>query len=470
MIAVVGGLLAAWSSQEPFASLLVYVSAILLGSLSFFRLRSHENEQRSFAYVLTAAFLTGVIFIGIAGASFFLLSSSYKTYSPILESLAQGEEYRKDLQVAQEKWGGSISQDGLSVVHTFDHEDVVEVKGPDGKTRYINQTITEIVEQESILSFAGVVDIHLVDSYLNTYEASVDYQYEVVNQSDLETTAHFSYPINLKRIYKNVSITVDGKDVGSEKSLDVGKVTWQLEMLPHQVVKVGISYQTQGMGGYIHTVSKKDAIQNYLFVISTDSRNLYVSTKPDTSAIKQTSENTEAGYRLSWMIERSILAPETGIRFKPGVLPDVSYRHVTQLTRYASRSVMLLLVLFVFTMMICDVKVDMRRLLLLAFTFSMQFLILMGLGMAGVTGWFILPLLFVVTFQLAHLVIRHLPRLSRRLALLAVILFGLAYPYAGLLPNGPSRTAFDAIVQALIILYIFGLSLYIRIRVSLTET
>jgi hypothetical protein len=62
------------------------------------------------------------------------------------------------------------------------------------------------------------------------------------------------------------------------------------------------------------------------------------------------------------------------------------------------------------------------------------------------------------------MIYRKLPQLPLRLTLFAASAFLLGYPYAGLLAEGPARTAFDSLVQALIILYVFVLAFYVRVR------
>ncbi|MBK9926512.1 MAG: hypothetical protein IPP66_14650 [Anaerolineales bacterium] len=457
-------LLAAWFLLEPAASLLVCVAAVLLGSVTFIRLRKNKALGWSFGRTLLSAFLQGVMLIGVTGVFYFLLNSSYRMYSPAVQSLAQGDEYLKEVQTAQKNWGDFIVQDNLTVVHTYSHEEIQQVPGPDGKTFYVNNMITENIEQETITGFNGVVDLRLTSPYLNTYEADVVYQYKIVNQSDMTTTAHFSYPIKLSQNYRNLLVTINGVDLGSSKELAGSEITWEREMQPHQSMDVAISYHTQGMGGYVHKIRSKDVVQDFFFSVNTDTRNLFASTLPETSAIKFASVNTEKGYRLTWTIDRAILSPELGIRFAPGYTPDLDHDYALQLTRYAPRAIMLLMVVFVFTMLICGVNVVPWKLLLLAAIFSSQFLALLGLDLVNVNGWLTLPLLFIITFVLVRIVYRDLPRLPFTLVMASVVLFALFYPYAGLLPKGAGRTAFDAIMQSLIILYIFGLSLYMRVR------
>ena len=61
-----------------------------------------------------------------------------------------------------------------------------------------------------------------------------------------------------------------------------------------------------------------------------------------------------------------------------------------------------------------------------------------------------------------QLALRNLPRLP--LILILAVIFGMAYPFAGLLPGERERNALDGAVQIGMIIYLFGLTLYTRVR------
>ena len=88
----------------------------------------------------------------------------------------------------------------------------------------------------------------------------------------------------------------------------------------------------------------------------------------------------------------------------------------------------------------------------------------MGLDLLRINYPFVLPLLAIPTLVIIFAIYHTLPRLPLMLILFSVSVFLLGYPYAGLLSEGPARIAFESLSQAFIILYIFVLAFYIRVR------
>jgi hypothetical protein len=63
-----------------------------------------------------------------------------------------------------------------------------------------------------------------------------------------------------------------------------------------------------------------------------------------------------------------------------------------------------------------------------------------------------------------YYLLRSQPRLPLVLTLILAIVFNVGYPFAGFLPEGPARNSFDAIVLTIILLYLFSLTIFVRLR------
>jgi len=466
MPAGIGRLLADWLSLEPSASPLIFFTAAVLFGVTVTRPRDDRGKILLQVDRAAIALAVMLIFVGVVGAFYFLLSRSYETFESSAELLARGEEFQKELDEARKTWGGDITQNDLSVTHTSSHTEVKQFQGPDSQDLYINKVVVENIDQESVVSFKGIVSIHLIDARTGTYAMDASYLYEIVNQSDLETTASFQFLIGKLRTSRDLLVTIDGRDVGSQKVIDEGIVSWDWTMKPRQQSTVMISYKTQGMGAYSYRVSSKQIVRDFSLTVHVDSRDIVTRTRPDTTAIRVSSMTTDSGYQIDWSAENSIFSPDVGIRFKPSVLPDPDQQYMIDILRNAPRALMWTAVMVAFTMFICGLFLDLWKFTLFAAAFSAASLALMGLDLIKINHVALPPFLALCALVLVFLIYRALPRLPKVLVIVSTAIFLMGYPYSGLLSDGADRNAVDAIVQAVMILYIFGLSLYVRVRRS----
>ena len=115
------------------------------------------------------------------------------------------------------------------------------------------------------------------------------------------------------------------------------------------------------------------------------------------------------------------------------------------------------------TLLILGAPLRFLDLALLAAVYSAQFLLmaavsdyLFGFLGALVSGTVLTGVLTYLLFRGTH------SKLLRRLIYLLVGFFALVYPLAGLLTEVTYRNTFDNLVQVILILYLFGISLYAR--------
>ncbi len=457
--------LAEWSHREPAASLFMFVVAVLLFGTTFIRSRTEKNRPWLELSRLFSAFLSASIFVGILGAVYFFLDRGYRDFIPMARSLGSDEKTAYEISVARRIWGNYLVQQELSVEHTVAHQIVIPVPAPGGKTLYLNHTNVQNLQQESIAGFHGTVDIHLVDPRLNTYVADARYEYDVINYSDMETNAQYKFPIDPSHYYENVQVTVDGGELGAQKKIGSGQVAWTLKMSPRQRLHIVVAYSVRGLEIFYYRVPVQRGVADFSLKIRVNSPSFYTRTSPGEEAIKKEIERSESGlYTVTWMIDRAIMAPEVGIQFQPALKTDPLQMQAADIVHYVPRGSMLLGVIGILTLLICGISVDLGRLLLFLSVYSGQFLALIGLDLMKISYPISLPILSLATLWIVSVIYRELPFFSRRLILTFTLLFSIGYPLAGLLPVGPPRNAFDSLVQSVILLYVFGLSLYMRVR------
>ncbi len=176
---------------------------------------------------------------------------------------------------------------------------------------------------------------------------------------------------------------------------------------------------------------------------------------------------------ITWTIDRAIIAPRLGVDLRQ-YWPYAPFQEMMQVLPFAARASALFLSLLLLTLLICAAPLDLRTLALAGGLFMLPFLVLMAGGVphpAAVTpAKFalyqvrMLPALAVPVLALAGLAFRKLPPLPRVLGLILMALFMGGYALFGLVTDEQKRNAFEAMVQAGMIAYVFLLALVLRVR------
>lgn len=459
MFASLSGLLADWFTLEPSASLLVLVTAVLIFGSVMNDLNTESTGNLRIISRLVISITSGLIFLGILGVLYFLLSRSFTVFKPQAEKLALGEVMAEE----RNDWGGPFYQSELSVSHSRLYSVLKEFPGPDNKVLYKNVEIRESVDQQSIAGFNGQIQIHVVDQQLQTYMVNAVYEYDIVNQSDYQTTASFKFPIGNSRVIQDLSVKVNRVDIGSQKTVENGSVLWSLDMDPGEHIAVSISYAAQGSGIYVYGVSSSRPIQNFSLTLHIDTFDVFRITQPVMTAINFAETRESTGYGFLWSIEDAIVEPKLGITFKALVAPDLNQKNAIRLLRYMPRGLMLFGVMLAFTLMILRIKLDLRKFFLCLAVYSANVLMFMGLDLLKINNVFIMPLIGLLTLAVIFLIYAALERKALLLILGISVLFVLGYPYGGLLEGAAARASFDGFSQVFVIIYIFVLSLYVRV-------
>jgi hypothetical protein len=162
-------------------------------------------------------------------------------------------------------------------------------------------------------------------------------------------------------------------------------------------------------------------------------------------------------------VDNAIVAPKMGITMFQPSRPYVPYVRTHNLLAYGPKGLMLLGVMALLTQMILGEPVRVSTLALVTGAYVAQFLCMDGIGPFFPTVWWPWGLGTGLTCVLSFFILRRHAMLPRILLQLLVLVFS-AYPLAGLLFLAEQRIRVDTAVQIGLIIYVFGLILYSRIR------
>ena len=182
---------------------------------------------------------------------------------------------------------------------------------------------------------------------------------------------------------------------------------------------------------------------------------------------------------VSYSIDHAIMSSDLGF-FSAQGWPYAPFYEMTAALPYAPRAALLFLPFAALTFLICGVRVDLRQFALLGALFMLPFLVLMSgqvpapdsVGGEQFAGYQVkmLPVLSLVPLTLAFIILRKTPRLPLTLVLFLMALAIGGYLFIGLLPDEQKRNAAETLVQACLIAYLFLLTLYTRLRSSISFT
>ncbi len=186
----------------------------------------------------------------------------------------------------------------------------------------------------------------------------------------------------------------------------------------------------------------------------------------------------ESGYKtIEWKIDEGILAPRLGIDLLQK-WPYAPYQEMIVTLPLSARASIFFLAMVVLTLMLCSVVIHPSQMALLGLLFMVPSLIMMAGGIphpasvsAGEFAMYqvhMLPVITILPLILAFLVLRKIPRLPMILILILMALFAGGYPWIGLLDE-QKRKALETIVQVGMIVYVFLLALFTRLRKVVKE-
>jgi len=467
MASHLSALFADWLAAEPLAVTSLLLAAFLLFVTGLLRVLSGSRVPGAQAWRIIALCAKTMAFVTLAWCGWFLLRSSNTAFTVLLPKvIAGGEGLRKQRAQTITNWGGSLDQSELRVQFSVTKDIVQEFPQGDNKPLlYLRKQSFEVLEQDGLVGFHGAVNLHVVDAARATYQCAAVYQYDVLNGADLQATAYYSFPFSSTRLYSNVAVKLDGKPVAW--TISNGALVWTAVMSPHQQSSVEISFETRGVGSFSYTVPTQREIRNYSLTVSSDSAVVNAYVTPDSRAILYSRQALQGakGVVMQWSLDHAIMSPRISVQFAQPPATNLSTAWLGMFN-YAARGLVLLIALIALTLIICGEQPSLARLALIGSLVCAQFLALIAVYPYWSNYLWPVWLFSLVTLSLSYLLLRRTPRLPLVLALLFVLIFCAAYPFVGLIPGERERNAIDGSLQAGMILYLFGLTLYTRIRAA----
>jgi hypothetical protein len=267
-----------WIIAEPIASLWLGIVAALLFGVTFTNLTKGTNLswERGILMALAQTLTT----VSLIGTCYFLLNSSFKTFSQIYGSFTTGGSVsNRAWQQWRNIYGGGYDQKDLQVVQyvTVVTEEVIPPTDPSAAPLYRTVEVEQPIEQNSIIGFRGNVELTAAGGYnnantFNVYALTAEYEYDIVNSSTEETRAEFRFPISsTSKLYQDIAITVNEKEIPWYMAGQA--IFWEERLAPGEKQKVNIRFHTWGENDFLFEVPEQREITNFSLKLAMNTDN-----------------------------------------------------------------------------------------------------------------------------------------------------------------------------------------------------
>jgi hypothetical protein len=456
-----------WFAINPEVSLLMVIAAVVLFGSALTRQALEGGGFWPWLRRILEASVSAVLFLGLLWAFRSVLNSNINTFYS-----THGSQSDLSRESAYTIWGRPHIQNELTVTHSIEVEVQEEIPREDPTQPPVYRTVKQRqdVPQNSIQSFRGEAKMALSErekgyAYYSGFFLDAKFHYVILNDSDFLTDADFTFPLSSNQtLFKDFTVTVDGQDIGPDLRFGPDMVSWTRKMDPHQQIPVDIAYSSRGMDFFYYSVPSSRYINDFEFTLTVDRLPTTLLNYPDgvltPTAIHATSDGN--GSILTWRLDKAITTAGMGVAL---VQPEQPGEKVLRVLASSPYALTMLGAILALTLLILGMPVNLLDLALVAGAYCVEYLVMAGVSDFFFGFWGSLALGAGLTLLLAFLLFRRIPsRLAKVLLFALIAFFTIVYPLSGLISQIASLNSFNALLQVGMILYLFVLSLYARVR------
>ena len=452
-----------WFTLEPAVSMLMVTTAIVLFGSAFKSYKETSGNFWPWMRRIIEAGAAAILFLGLMWAFRAILNDNVNTFYS-----THGSVSNVSRESAWSIWGRPHTQIELTVHHTHEVEVKEEIPREDPTEAPVYRTVTQVqtVPQNSITGFVGDVKMNLSErqkgyALYSGYTLDVTLNYEILNDSDIETDATFTFPLSSgQTLFEDFVVLMDDTDMSSSLRFDLDTISWTNKMKPHQKSEVVITYASRGMDYFYYQIPLQREIKDFSLTLTIDRLPVSLLNYPDGVITPTDIQSTEDGEGsiLTWELDHAVTTAGMGVSLVQPEQPGAKVLRVLVLSPYA---ITLLGAMLALTMLIWGMQVRFLDLALVSAVYTMQFLLMSALSDTFFGFWGSLLLGAGLTLFLSFLLFRKFPSRPLKTAVyLLVAFFTVVYPLSGLLTELSQQNAFNMLLQAGMILYITGFSLY----------
>ncbi|MCJ7435435.1 MAG: hypothetical protein MUO77_18290 [Anaerolineales bacterium] len=268
----------------------------------------------------------------------------------------------------------------------------------------------------------------------------------------------------IQTTYENIHVLIDEQELTSLVISPDG-LHWKMKMVPRQEALVSVSYDARGMEAFTYLVPESREIKDFILTITSNESNVFASINPVGDTIEYyTNIMPDGSFISTATIDRAVVAPAMIVSFIQKTNPYAPQDLSLHLLRFMPRASIFLVAIFVFTILIAGLPVNLRTLTTfqaVSWTHILIFLFISPLITNPRMGLLLDAVFITVSMSF---VLRGFPRWPLIMILAWTFFFTGIYPFSGqkveTFPNNP----YDNLVILTMLIYIFSYSLFRRME------
>ncbi len=456
-----------WMTYEPVIGFLMLTAAIVLFIVAYKKDSFKPSSFWEWFRRIIEAGGIAVLFLGLLWGFRAILNDNYKTFKN-----THGRVSQVNYESVKKIWGAPHVQRELTVHHYIEKTFEEEIPRADPSKPPLYKVVkrTVEIEQNSIMSSKGKAILNLSErkkgsALYSGFEADFSMKYVVTNDSKETTEARFNFPLSSGQlIYNPFEVLEEGQDISKKLRFSRTSVNWTKTMSPSEKITITVRYKTRGMEYFYYQIPYAREIKDFSFRIRIDQLpvsqiNYPEGCLPPAEGGVQSTKDGE-GSILEWKFNKTLTSAGMGIALPKPVQPGAK---VALVLRNSSYALMLLIITVCLTFLIRGERVNFLELYLLTALYLLLFVTLSSVSDIYIGFWGALVAGSLLTLGLTFLLYRnHHSGVIVTSVLSLVGFFTLIYPLSSLFPE--SQEAFNGLVVMGVIIYLFWLAWYSRIR------
>lgn len=453
-----------WMTYEPVIGLLMIVTAIVL-FISIYQKHSQSDNAWIWVRGVIESGLVVILFLGLLWGFRALLNANNANFQQ-----SHGRVSSVNYESVKKIWGSPHTQRELQVSHYIEKRVQEEIPQSDPTKPPIYKTVTktEEIPQNSILGSRGEAKLELSkrkkgSAYYNGFIADFSMLYTIQNDSELETDAHFNFPLSTGQlIYDPFEVRVNGENISRHLRFAYDRVTWQQKMQPGEKIEVKVNYKTRGLEYFYYQIPNPREIRNFSFRVVVDGLDISDLNYPE-GCLPPKAENIRRtkdgrGTVLQWDFDKTITMAGMGIALPKPTQPG---SQASEVLRDAPYALMMLVLLVCLTFIIQSKPVNILQISFLSANYYLLYLFLSTANDLSIGFWGALALGVMVSLFMSYQLFKTTDKTTRKLILSLVAFYTLVYPLSSLFPDYQNQ--FAGTVSILIVIYLFSVCWYYRL-------
>lgn len=327
----------AWMDHEPVVGLMMTVAAVVTFAGAFRRGGGPEPGPWAFLRRTLDAGVASLLLMGLLWAFRAVLDDNAASFGA-----EHGRVSEANLQSVRTIWGGPHIQQELGVTH-YEIVTVREEQFRDDPTLppVFRESQEEIIVDHDSITGARI-DIEVVPNerrkgsgIYSGFEARFALHYTLRSPAQVTSRSEFTFPLSGQVLYEDLSVQVDGVEVGEALRVGSDALRWELELGPSEAREVTIRYATRGTELVYYQIPEPREIRDLAVHMRIHGLGVDALNYPERCLTPTAIESDDEGVSLRWELDHALTTAGMGISLPQPKQPGASVAKVLERSPHA---------------------------------------------------------------------------------------------------------------------------------------